>query len=537
MADVLKVLSDLKYKAVGVDPNSQKMPEGYFVSFRPIGLPVPEEDFKNPWTPTGSNLKQILDSKPKTPDSAPATGQDPATLTAVSASKQLDDMQFLSAGIGASMQAYLQTFMLTDAKIVLDESYRAAPDQSKINDAWYAIVNGANGIAPDLELNDDMKKSLDKAHAVLMDSNGDSTVHYEKYLQYRDGYQTAVRTRDKQYANALSDPMKLQMWPIQGKTYQDDVDFAWDQWQSFGFKQEIDEAIAVLAAQGIDPAILMIGRAKHKYENSLINIPSVGDIPYTFMTPSKWYSATGADGWNDYTQTDFHTEAHFDSKTTHTDAGGGFSIGFFSVGGGGSADKTKTSLNIQTEELAIEFEYATVDIQRPWLDTNLLNLSNWFLVGDYPASSISDGTFNQQFRQDNSAAMVFLPSIVTSLILARNVRIKWNKKATDMQTLNSAVSGGGHVGYGPFSVSVNHSENHIKNDFTFDENSQGITIQGVQVIGYVSIITPGSPRKNGKDFMQKKKDEQPKAAPAAAGTPAAGQPAAPAAQPASAPVK
>ncbi|MFT4024353.1 MAG: hypothetical protein QM664_11275 [Flavihumibacter sp.] len=72
MADVLKMLSDLKYKAVGVDPNTKKMPEGYFVSFRPIGLPIPEEDFKNPWTPTGSNLKQILDSKPKN-DSAATT--------------------------------------------------------------------------------------------------------------------------------------------------------------------------------------------------------------------------------------------------------------------------------------------------------------------------------------------------------------------------------------------------------------------------------------------------------------------------------
>ncbi|GAA3925259.1 hypothetical protein GO495_03905 [Chitinophaga oryziterrae] len=528
MADVMKVLSDLKYKAVGVDPNAQKMPEGYFVSFRPIGLPIPKEDFENPWTPTGSNLKQILDSKSKTPGSNSTTGQDPATIQPVSASKQLDDMQFLSAGIGASMQAFLQTFMLTDAKIVLDSSYRAAPDQSKINDAWFAIVNGANGIAPDLELNDEMKKSVDKAHAVLMDANGDSTPHYEKYVESRDKYQTAVRTRDKQYANALSDPMKLQMWPMQGKTYQDDVDFAWDQWQSFGFKQEIDEAIAILASQGIDPAILMIARAKHKYENSLVTIPSVGNIPYTFMTPSKWYSATDGDGWNSYSQTDFHSEVHFDSQTSHTDAGGGFSIGFFSVGGGGSADKTKTSLNIQTEGLTIEFEYATVDIQRPWLDTTLLNLNNWFLVGDYPASCISNGTFNQQFRQDNPTAMLFLPSIVTSLIVARNVVIKWNKKSTDIETLRTAASGGGSVGYGPFSISAHHSESHNKQDFTFDENSQGISIEGVQVIGYVSVITPGSPKKNGKDFMQKKKDEQPKTTPAA--TPA--QPA-----PAPAPVK
>lgn len=508
MADVLKILEDLKYKAVGVDPTTKKMPEGYFVSFRPIGLPIPKEDFQNPWTPTGSNLKEILDSKPKNNSAAaPATGQDPTTIEAVSASKQLDDMQFMSANIGASMQAFLQTFMITDSKIVLDSTYRVAPGTSKLNDTWFAIINGANGIAPDMELNDDMKKAVEQANATMMTKEGETTVHFEKYLQYRDEYQESVRTRDKQYANALSDPMKLQMWPIQGKTFQDDVEFAWDKWQSFGFKQEIDQAIAVLSSQGIDPAILLISRAKHKYENSLVNIPQIGNIPYTFMTPSKWYSATGAEGWNSYSQKDYHSEAHFDNKTSRTAAGGGFSLGFFSIGGHGASSSDKTSIDIKTEGLEITFEYAVADIQRPWLDTTLLNMNNWFLVGDYPASCISNGTFDQQFKANNPTEMLFMPSVVTSLVLARNVSIKWKKTATDIEKLNTAVSGGGAIGIGPFMAGGSHSESHTKRDYTFDENSQGIEIAGVQLIGYVSTIMPGSPKKNGKDYMQKKKEE------------------------------
>lgn len=519
MADVMKVLEDLKYKAVGVDPTTKKMPEGYFVSFRPIGLPVPQEDFQNPWTPTGSNLKQILDSKPKDPSgTTPVAGQDPATIQAASASKQLDDMQFMSANIGASMQAFLQTFMITDSKIVLDSTYRVAPGTSKLNDTWFAIINGANGIAPDLELNEEMKMAVKKANATMMTPEGDTTVHFEKYLQYRDAYQEAVRTRDKQYANALTDPMKLQMWPIQGKSYQDDVAFAWDQWQSFGFKQEIEEATAVLSSQGIDPAILLIARAKHKYENSLVNIPNVGNIPYTFMTPSKWYSATGAEGWNTYSLSDYHFESHFDNKTSNTEAGGGFSLGFFSIGGHGSASSEKTSLDIKTENLEITFEYATADIQRPWLDTTLLNLGNWFLVGDYPASCISNGTFDQQFKVNDPTEMLFMPSVVTSLILARNVVIKWKKTEADIDKLNTAVSGGGAIGIGPFIAGGSHSETHTKRDFKFDANSEGIEISGVQLIGYVSTIMPGSPKKNGKDYMQKKK-EQP-VAPVAEPTPA-----------------
>lgn len=144
----------------------------------------------------------------------------------------------------------------------MNSQYQVAPGDGNINDAWFAIINGANSIPPELELNGDIKKAVEKSKSIMQTPEGDSTPHFDKYLQYRDEYQEAVQNRDRQYGNAFSDPMKLQMWPIQGKTYQDDVNFAWDKWQALGFKQEIEEAMAVLSSQGIDPAILLIARAK-----------------------------------------------------------------------------------------------------------------------------------------------------------------------------------------------------------------------------------------------------------------------------------
>src|SRR5664279_2457731 len=81
--DVFKVLKDLELKAVGLDPNSKKMNEGYFTSFRSIGLPIHMEDYKHPWSPSGgnlaSNINKILDkdvpkSDPVDPKNAPKTG-------------------------------------------------------------------------------------------------------------------------------------------------------------------------------------------------------------------------------------------------------------------------------------------------------------------------------------------------------------------------------------------------------------------------------------------------------------------------------
>ncbi|MFZ1852088.1 MAG: hypothetical protein WAU15_07645 [Nitrosomonas sp.] len=503
MTDVLKVLKDLEYKAVGVDPENKKMPEGYFVSFRPIGLPIPEEDFRNPWTPTGSNLKEILSSMPK-PGSTPGTAvTDAGTTTPVSASAQLDKNQFIAAGIGESMQSFLNTFMLTDDKLVMSNDYRTMPGSGKVNDAWYAIINGANGIPSDMELSDEIKKALDAAKAILMDKDGNPTPHYESYAKYEEEYRDAVKSRDKQYANALSDPMKLQMWPIQGKIYQDEVEEAWDKWQGFGFKVEIEKAVAILAAQGVDPAILLIARAKHKYENSLINIPNIGNIPYTFMLPRKWYSATGG-GWNSYSESDFHNEVHFNSSSSRTSAGGGLNLGFFTIGGQGSVNTQRTNLDIKTTNLSIKFEYTVVDIKRPWLDTTLMNLSNWFLVGDYPASCISDGTFGQELRVNNPTEMLFLPSIVTSLLLVRNLNIRFDGASTHSDTFSKTVEGGGFIGYGPFAICASHSSKKKSSNFSFDSDGQGITVEGVQLIGAVSVINPASPKKASKDYMKKK---------------------------------
>jgi hypothetical protein len=48
-----RFLKDLELKAVGLDPETNKMQEGYFSAFRSIGLPIHGEDNANPYSPVG----------------------------------------------------------------------------------------------------------------------------------------------------------------------------------------------------------------------------------------------------------------------------------------------------------------------------------------------------------------------------------------------------------------------------------------------------------------------------------------------------
>jgi hypothetical protein len=490
--DVFKILKDLELKAVGLDPQTNKMQEGYFVSFRSVGLPIHKEDFNNPWSPLGVNLqKDIPPSDPSDPKNAPKT-----------ASAQMNEDRIFAANIAKSQQSYLNTFLLTDDKLKMNNQYNVMPGSSKVSDSWYAIITGANGIPVDSVLNAQMKAAYDAATAKLMDKDGNPTPHYQAYMQYEDEYKSKVKAWQRAYAAAFTDPMKLQNWPIQGTSYQDDADEAMDRWTGLGFKQEIENAINTLAAQGTDPAIALISRAKKRFINSLNEFQSIGEIPYTIMLPNSWYDADNDDGWTDYGSNDFHTESHYQSSSTSYGGGGGFNVGFWSASAGFEHADQQSSLSMKTDQLDVSFSYCAVDIKRPWLDTSLLNLRNWFLMGDYKKSCISTGKMSQELPA-GSIEPTFLPSVVTSLVLIKNLQIRWSNWQSAWASQMSTTSGSASVGWGPFAVNGHYSHHNEKRDFTADASGQSLAVPGIQLLGYVSTINPISPGVDSSQYLTK----------------------------------
>jgi len=494
MPDVFKILKDLELKSVGLDPQTNKMQEGYFVSFRTVGLPIHKEDFANPFSPLGVNLeKDIPKADPSDPKDAPKTG-----------SGQMDENKIFAANIAKSQQAYLNTFLLTDDKLRMNNQYAVMPGSSKVSDSWYALITGANGIPTESVLNDALKKAYDDAQAKLMDQDGNPTPHYQAYMQYEDEYKSKVKAWHKAYASAFTDPMKLQNWPIDGVLYQDDADEAMDRWVGLGHKEEIENAIATLAAQGTDPAIALITRAKKRFINSLNEFQSVGEIPYTIMLPNSWYDSDNDDGWDEYTSTDFHTESHYQASSTSYGGGGGFNIGFWSASASFNHADQQSSLDIQTRDLEIAFKYCAVDIKRPWLDTSLLNLKNWFLMGDYKKGCISNGTMGQELPV-NAIEPTFLPSLVTSLILIKDLSIRWGNWKADWDSHAETNSASFSVGFGPFAVNGSYSHHDEQRNFSADTTGESLSVPGIQLIGYISTINPASPGVDSSQFLTKPK--------------------------------
>jgi hypothetical protein len=490
--DVFKILKDLEMKIVGLDPKTNKMQEGFFCSFRTVGLPITSQDYENPWTPLGGNLeKDIPKTPPADPKDAPKT-----------ASGTMTENQIFASHVAKNEQNYLNTFLLVDDKLRMNNQYSVMPGAGKVSDAWWAITTGANGIPTQSVLNDAMKKAYDDATAVLMDKDGNTTPHYQAYMQYEDTWKGKVKAWHRAYANAISDPIKLQAWPIDGVQYQDDADEAMDRWTGLGFKQEIENAIAILAAQGTDPAIALISRAKKRYINSLNEFMSIGELPYTLLLPSTWYDKDNDDGWYNYGSTDFHSESHYQASSTSYGGGGGFNVGFWSASASFEHSEQQSSMDIKTNGLDISFSYCAVDIKRPWLVEDLLSLQNWFLMGDYKKACISNGTMGQELPS-STVPQTFMPSIITSLILIKNLRIKWDNSQSDWDSHAETNSASVSVGYGPFAVNGHYNHHDEQRNFSCQFDGEYLTVEGVQLVGYVSMINPASPGVDSASFLQK----------------------------------
>jgi hypothetical protein len=185
-----------------------------------------------------------------------------------------------------------------------------------------------------------------------------------------------------------------------------------------------------------------------------------------------------------------------ESKSTHTtDAksyGGGtsFQVGLWSVGASASGTDKKEHFDSETEDISIGFDMSTVLINRPWMDTTLFKLDGWSVSGQ-KSDSISDGK-----SLDTSEKM--MPYVSTALIIAHDIKIKGDWSKEDRDKIESSLSTSASVGYGPFKVKGNYSQQHGK-EFSSNMSADGtIRIPAAQVIGVIMAKMPEAAKLSGK---------------------------------------
>ena len=481
---IQRILRDLETKVIGLQPDSDTLREGFFVSFRSIGLPVREHDYRGGSEDffidgTGDLLAATEDITPnEVPDYSDGTAEPDAV--------RIEGKAPLSPEMN-----YLRTFVLSDHKIKMRSDFVVEEGASRVSDTWEAILKGAAIDITAIKENETVAKAfeeLEKKITPEMIARMD-----EAEAIYNNALEALV---EKYTESRFEGEPGRRKWMFLGKTYQRKAERYAKAYRIAA--REYEGIMNILDAHGVDPAAFLISRAKTRYENWRIQLGTSGSVPYTFMSPSDWYSPY-ASGWTKYTEQHYKENVTVKNSTKGFDIKLGLSIGIWNIGPEEGYNSTKECLDTDTEDVNITFDYMVAKVNRPWMDTSLLHARNWYLKSDnegvYPAGCISDGTFGQQI---NNTGHVFLPAVITRLILIKNLKITWEKKGEALNKISKTIDAGGTVGIGPFSIGGGYNSDKSTAEKSISDDGKSIIARGVQLIGYVSEILPESPHLDSK---------------------------------------
>jgi hypothetical protein len=469
--DPFKIFEGLKNKIVGIDPKTQKEPAGFFVTLNAQPEPISKEDFDNPVLLSG------IPAKPYTKDTSGMTEE------------QINDdkVDYLRR----SVEARRKINDLVDKIPEINPQYQNIYGTAKISTAWQAILRGATGVSETKQLDAKTQAALDSALKILFvikDGVKEPSPQFIAYRKYKAIYDAAVETLSAKYGDAVkAGPKELERWQRMGKVYQSQVKDAENDWESFGFKTAIENALFTQSSQGVDPSAFLISLAKDEYEKYEFAIGEDLKSPFIEISPSNWYD-NDSDGWMNYNSKISSSE----NSTATSDKETKVNASYYFFAHARYSDSSKNGdIKIEASSLEVSCMYKTVHINYGWLDAVLLRMGGWFLMGDHDKYCISDGTTTQKStdarRKDTE---LFLPCIPTQIILIKDLIITCKFSEDTTKTLETVRKGGGGFSIWHFGGGGSKSVTKTSSDHTVDINNQGLSMKGIAVMGYYCAINP-----------------------------------------------
>ena len=288
--------------------------------------------------------------------------------------------------------------------------------------------------------------------------------------------------------NALAgkDPAAIHFWAMNASILRNKVMAAKNDWITNGYKEEYDQ-IAAYIAQVEGRSMLTL---KQQYiddmEKARLTGPSSGsDFLYTSLLPGGF--AETDNGWTEFTfgQSDFASNYEFNSKK----GGGGASLnlGSVNIGGRGEREKVKTSQKVDVSTFKLRFKICQVPISRPWFNVNFLTSKYWRFDQnntEFKDNMVSDG---------GSPPDGMIPAFTTTAIFVKDLYLHFGERNMEIKSQMDKASGGGYVSWGPFNAGGHYESNNQQRNMKSHSESQGIRVDGMQLIGFKCHVLRKSP--------------------------------------------
>ncbi len=270
-----------------------------------------------------------------------------------------------------------------------------------------------------------------------------------------------------------------------GQLYALQVKAAADAWVASGFRNEVDQMNAFIGHVTQRSMVAWKQQLLEAYDKSEITSPEI-PIPfrYTTLVPGDFAKSTG---WTNLKVTQESVEWSKKNVQTSWKAGAKASFGLFSVGGAGGQASSHVDENHRMSSFSLSFDMAQVMAVRPWF------FADWFASRGW---TLGEGwTFDggRMPSDGGSPPQGSLIGYATQVIFARNVEIRSADFVSAYQKASSQVTGGGSVGWGPFSLGGSYSRGKQTEKFTSTIEGGVLKVPGMQIIGFVNHLIGKSP--------------------------------------------
>jgi hypothetical protein len=348
------------------------------------------------------------------------------------------------------------------------------PAQRAVYDKAYAFLNGKTSI-PNFD-GAPTETFGPSAIALAYDQNQTA------YVNAIGGYRLAYNGYD---LDIIEDQRKFQ---AVAPGLQNTIDQAWNKWVREG-KQNVERAGNALSTSINNAIAAAIAQAQEAMsdQNSMADQMGLGNRWFpSYGMPTNWCEPACRGS-----QLTLSSKSLATATSEQASEYSSHSKGIFWWGSRSDDGKTKgDSASMEASEFELSAELIVVRIRRPWLNSVLFSMTEWSAKG-IPQHGISNGKL-----KGNESTL--LPLIPTAFIVAKDVAIKANFTAQDTSrfTSESSSSESKGWGWGPFSGGGRYFKSRAQTDTFKSSFSNGVLkLPGLQLIAWVSSITPASPPK------------------------------------------
>jgi hypothetical protein len=261
-------------------------------------------------------------------------------------------------------------------------------------------------------------------------------------------------------------------------------------WISQGYKNEYEQMNAYIDQVTQRSMVLYKEDLLRKFNSAMLTSPNegtAGDFYYTTILPGSFATSPG---WVEFSYYEQDYATHYNKSTSQWGASGGVNFGLFSIGASASGSKVEVDTSQKASGFRATLKFTQVPICRPWFDPGFFTMRGWTL------DKLWDLNFNKKVSDGAPTPSGRLVAYPITALFVKDVAFRFDEWDSYMKYVNSKVSAGGSVGWGPFQVGGSYSHGSERRDTKFHAEGGSVIIDGMQLIGLINNIVPKCPDTN-----------------------------------------